>query len=71
MSKNKVIIKEIINEKINLSYPRFNCDGDLGDDIPYPLPCQHFFMSFIGTAGSGKTKPCTRFIDYTGRRKVY
>lgn len=35
--------------------PRFKCDTSIHEQIEYPMPKRSFFMTVIGSAGSGKT----------------
>lgn len=51
--------------------PSFNCDFDLGDDIPEPLPSQAFFMGIFGTAGSGKTSSLVSMLTARRPNRVY
>lgn len=41
--------------KIVMKPPRFKCDTRISPQIEYPLPDKSFFMTLIGSAGSGKT----------------
>jgi tRNA A37 threonylcarbamoyladenosine biosynthesis protein TsaE len=35
--------------------PRFKCEARIGAQIEYPLPSRSYFMTLIGSVGSGKT----------------
>ena len=41
--------------KLRLHPPEFVCDKPIHKQIEPPLPCTHFFMLILGSAGSGKT----------------
>lgn len=41
--------------KIRMRPPKFKCDKCIRENIEYPLPDRSFFMTIIGSAGSGKT----------------
>eukprot|EP00873_Tetraselmis_striata_P039022 jgi/Tetstr1/459286/TSEL_004685.t1 len=41
--------------KIVMKPPKFKCDVKIHPQIQSPLPDKSFFMTFIGSAGSGKT----------------
>ena len=38
----------------NLKPPEFSCDQPIHKQIVPPLPCTTFFLTIIGTVGSGK-----------------
>ena len=40
---------------IRMKAPKFKCDVCIHNQIEYPLPDRSFFMTIIGSAGSGKT----------------
>lgn len=67
-------ISEIPSD-IKLSLPKFNCDQPLGD-FTTPMPCQHFYMTFIAPPRSGNTSTAislltTKTNKKSGRKKIY
>lgn len=65
------MIKEIANDKINLSLPQFLCDTPLSNRIPQPLPANHSFVVFAGSAGSGKTSTAIGLLTTKGKKACY
>ena len=54
---------------IKLSLPKFNCDQPLGD-IPSPIPCQHFYMTFVAPPRSGKTSTAISLLTTKTNKKT-
>lgn len=56
-SKNSTKMRFEIATKSNimLKAPEFLCDSVIHKQIEYPLPNRPFFMTIVGSAGSGKT----------------
>ena len=60
---------KIINKSpLHIDPPEFSCDRKLGKNVQEPLPNQAFFMSIVGSAGSGKTSFA---INLLTRRDMY
>lgn len=58
--------------KLKLRPPEFVCDKPIHKQIEPPLPCGHFFMLILGSAGSGKTSMLVNLLtSKQAYRKVF
>ena len=56
---------------IQLSLPRFCCDGILSENIMPPLPRKHHIWIFSGRPGSGKSSLALSLLTARGNKKQY
>ena len=64
---------KIVEKKsnIDLTLPKFSCDGILSDQISYPLPNKHHTWVFSGKPASGKTSLALGLLTSRGKKKQY